>query len=590
MACTAGASAVVPMARPVKIRLPVITLVNAPPMAIRVTASTQPLAKVSRPTRCRWRGWPGSSEIGVLRSGRRGGPRTAGPRRSCSWAWTTLPDHPRRGQVASASKGGSSPAISATAAGARPLASVRSRTSRAGSLSRCFWTNRRGLRSSRSKSPNSGPRPSRRSDLAPSAIRRSSRRAPPALAAIFGSSLGPNTTSAITARISSLGRERSNTGISRRNAGAASHYRIVSLRWHCVPPEPPPGPIAVSRSTRTVTRWCWRWCCQSGAGVQLAVDPVRVEPARGGRLGGQVDDVQHLARGAAEGQPVGVGRHDVGLAAHGHALVVVAGAVQAVPGGGDGVGVLGQAAVVQHGPDVGGVVGLDGQDARGRPEVGLVADQRGRTLVRGDADVLEDEGAEQEVVLVGVDVEGLSLLDQARGGGRGRERRVDVDLGLRHGGAAQRGTQERHVLALVLGDLGGELADIAALERDLVAALYRAVRALARGEAGGQAVAVDGVGVELGFQVLQVQCEVQDRAIGDRVAVGGGGSAGGFHAGQQAGAHQPQPGRARGLQETPPVGRILGTAVDQVCYVILSEHRGPPLGVGGCHGAFGAWW
>ena len=72
------------------------------------------------------------------------------------------------------------------------------------SSKRCFCTNRLGFRSSISKSANSGPSPSRRSFLAPSAIRRRSRRARPAWEAIFGSSFGPKMISAITARISSL--------------------------------------------------------------------------------------------------------------------------------------------------------------------------------------------------------------------------------------------------------------------------------------------------------------------------------------------------------------------------------------------------
>lgn len=60
----------------------------------------------------------------------------------------------------------------------------------------------------------------------------------------------------------------------------------------------------------------------SGAGVDPAVDAVRVEPAGGGYAGGQVDDVQDLAGGAAEGQAVGVGGDDVGLAVQGDALVI----------------------------------------------------------------------------------------------------------------------------------------------------------------------------------------------------------------------------------------------------------------------------
>ncbi|HEX2820850.1 MAG TPA: hypothetical protein VHO07_11875 [Streptosporangiaceae bacterium] len=49
---------------------------------------------------------------------------------------------------------------------------------------------------------------------------------------------------------------------------------------------------------------------------------MRVEPAGGGYAGGQVDDVQDLAGGAAEGQAVGVGGDDVGLAVQGDALVI----------------------------------------------------------------------------------------------------------------------------------------------------------------------------------------------------------------------------------------------------------------------------
>ena len=71
--------------------------------------------------------------------------------------------------------------------------------------------NRFGFRSSISKSANSGPSPSRRSFLAPSAMLRRSRRARPAWEAILGSSCGPKMTSAITARTSSLGMDRSNT-------------------------------------------------------------------------------------------------------------------------------------------------------------------------------------------------------------------------------------------------------------------------------------------------------------------------------------------------------------------------------------------
>src|SRR5262249_22962404 len=78
------------------------------------------------------------------------------------------------------------------------------------SPNRCLYASLWGLRSSISKSANSGPSPSRRSFIAPSAIWRRSRRARPAWAAILGSSFGTRPTSAITARTSSLGMDRSN--------------------------------------------------------------------------------------------------------------------------------------------------------------------------------------------------------------------------------------------------------------------------------------------------------------------------------------------------------------------------------------------
>ena len=146
-----------------------------------------------------------------------------------------------RGQVASKSNGGRSsiPArvslrsalpFGTVSAGACALADVASSSGAAlfsaviaptadsreapivsGSSNRCFCTKRRGFRSSKSKSWNSGPRPSRRSALAPSAICRRSRSARPAWRAIRGSSFGPKITSAITARNSSLVMFRSNT-------------------------------------------------------------------------------------------------------------------------------------------------------------------------------------------------------------------------------------------------------------------------------------------------------------------------------------------------------------------------------------------
>src|SRR5690348_12888988 len=94
----------------------------------------------------------------------------------------------------------------------------------------------------------------------------------------------------------------------------------------------------------------------SAAGVQLAGEAVGIGPAGGCLAGTEVGDVEDLAGGPAEGDAVAVVGGDVGFAVDGQALVGV-GPVEAVAGPGSRIGVLGPAPVIQHGPDVGSVVG-----------------------------------------------------------------------------------------------------------------------------------------------------------------------------------------------------------------------------------------
>ena len=54
---------------------------------------------------------------------------------------------------------------------------------------------------------------------------------------------------------------------------------------------------------------------------------------------------------------------------------------------------------VERRADDRGVIRLDREDAGGGLEIGLVGEQRRRALVGGDADILEDERAEQEVLV-----------------------------------------------------------------------------------------------------------------------------------------------------------------------------------------------
>src|SRR5689334_12713370 len=143
--------------------------------------------------------------------------------------------------------------------------------------------------------------------------------------------------------------------------------------------------------TALVVTSAQRAAAGSSASSQLAVEAIRVEPSRGRLSRSQVDDVEYLAGGTAEGDAVAVIRNDVGLPVYGDALVQAGVPVEAVAGAGDRVGIVGAAALVQHGPDCCRVVSLHGQDAGGGVQVGLIVDQRRCPLEGGDPDVLEEE-------------------------------------------------------------------------------------------------------------------------------------------------------------------------------------------------------
>ena len=111
-----------------------------------------------------------------------------------------------------------------------------------------------------------------------------------------------------------------------------------------------------------------------------------------------------------------------------------------------------------------GVIGLDRENACRRFDKGLVGKKRGRALVGGDADVLEDEGAEQEIFVAGIRVERFARTDQAGGPGRGRKGAVgvgsNVDGRLGDGGCAQCLAQEFDMGPLIERDFLGILGDL----------------------------------------------------------------------------------------------------------------------------------
>ena len=101
------------------------------------------------------------------------------------------------------------------------------------------------------------------------------------------------------------------------------------------------------------------------------------------------------------------------------------------------------------------MIGLDGEDGAGGGEDVLVGDQAGAAGVGGDADILEDKGAEEEADVVGERVEGLAGGDEAGGEGEIGEGVGEIDGGPGDGGGAEGGAQEIDVVRLIDGEALG---------------------------------------------------------------------------------------------------------------------------------------
>ncbi len=160
------------------------------------------------------------------------------------------------------------------------------------------------------------------------------------------------------------------------------------------------------------------------------------------------------------------------------------------------------------------MVGLDGENPGSGFQVGFVADQRGRAFVRGDADVFEDEGGEQEIVLVLVRVERLVRPDQTRA------RAAAVKLFLmsiagRDTAAPPKAVRRNFTCANSSPAISWANWRTVPYGTETAPRDRRSRRpgAGAGGEAVRESVAVDCVRIELRLQVFQVQREVQDRRV-----------------------------------------------------------------------------
>jgi hypothetical protein len=140
--------------------------------------------------------------------------------------------------------------------------------------------------------------------------------------------------------------------------------------------------------------------------------------------------------------------------------------VERAAGGGDHVGRVGHdrpagrpAQREQRRPDQAGVVRLDRQDLGGRPDQARGEQQRRGPGVRGHADVLEQERAEQEAALALERVERLAGRDQPGRLGGGGEAGDHVDGRAGYRVLAEGGPQRADVGLLIRRDLGCVVPD-----------------------------------------------------------------------------------------------------------------------------------
>lgn len=216
-----------------------------------------------------------------------------------------------------------------------------------------------------------------------------------------------------------------------------------------------------------------------GARPDRPVQAAGEEAAAGDRRPVEIDDVEHLTRRARKGDRVGVGRHDIGhlLSIDGRddALIEIGRAVRAVtrvrdlPGGGDqrrG----GHPLAVERRADEAGMIGLRRVDAGCRFDERLVRQQGDAAHIGGDANILEQIGAEQEELVRRIGIEGRVRTDHTRRTRRRREGAIgiarQVDRRLRHRRTAQRIAQEGDVRDLVIGDFARILRDDRVTELD----------------------------------------------------------------------------------------------------------------------------
>ena len=146
----------------------------------------------------------------------------------------------------------------------------------------------------------------------------------------------------------------------------------------------------------------------------------------------------------------------------------------------------------------------------------------------GDADIFEQEGGQQEVLIVGIRVERRTGGDDTGGLRRDAERAgrgaTEIDRGHCHRRRAELRAQERDVRRFVGRNFTRILRDERIGKADLTTGRDRPLRRGA-GAAGGQQrvrqpCASYGIAVELRLEIFEVEREIENGGIGDRLRRG----------------------------------------------------------------------
>jgi hypothetical protein len=124
----------------------------------------------------------------------------------------------------------------------------------------------------------------------------------------------------------------------------------------------------------------------------------------------QIDDIKNLSRSPAKNETVVVSGNNIGVAIKQDALIIV-GARGLFAKVGNFLDWLEQLAFIQKRADFARVVALNREDACRRGKIRLATDERRGPMIGRNANIFENESAQQKVPLIFEWVESIVLID-----------------------------------------------------------------------------------------------------------------------------------------------------------------------------------